>query len=117
LLGLRQAKVLNVSDETIRSSTGLAGGCGGQKELCGGIVGGILAIGVQHGRAVKSLDRRPAMERSGKLIEDFQKQFGAVSCRRLVKDFADFNSLERKKHCSIFVAFVAEKVEGLVKGG
>ena len=117
MLGLRQARGLNVSDETIRSSTGLAGGCGGQKELCGGIVGGILAIGVQHGRTDKSVDRRPAMERSGKLIEDFQKQFGTVSCQRLVEDFTDFNSPERKKHCSIFVAFVAEKVEGLVKGG
>lgn len=115
MLSLRQAGILDVSDDVVRCSTGLAGGGGGKKEICGAVVSGIQAIGLRHGRADKSVDRKPAMELSGRLVEDFRERFGTVSCRELVKGFSDFNSLERKEHCARFVRDVAAWLELTLK--
>lgn len=107
--------MLSVPDEVIRSSTGLAGGCGGSKEMCGALIGGIQAIGLKHGRVDKADDRKPAMERSGELIDAFHRQFGTISCHKLTGDFPDFNSPERREHCTKFVAFVAQRLRELLK--
>ncbi len=108
MLGLRQAAVVDVPDELVRASTGLAGGGGGKKEICGAVVAGIQAIGLKHGRVDKSMDRKPAMELSGRLIAEFKNRFGTVSCHELTKNFSDFNSPERKEHCAKFVVSVAD---------
>ena len=115
MLGLRQAGVLDVPDELVRASTGLAGGCGGKREICGAVVAGIQAIGLKYGRVDKSVDRRPAMEPSGRLVGEFQERFGTVSCLELVKNFSDFNSPERKQHCAQFVGSVADWLNSLLQ--
>jgi len=115
LLSLRQEGVVTVSDAVVRASTGLAAGCGGQREMCGAVISGIQAIGIRYGRADKSVERKAAMERSGRLVERFRKQFGTVTCRELVRDFADFNSGEREEHCSKFVSFVAGRAAELLE--
>ncbi len=84
--------------------------------MCGAIVGGIQAIGLKYGRVDKSVDRKLAMEHSGRLIAEFKRRFGTVSCQELVNDFPDFNSKERKEHCAAFVAFIAEWLEPVLKG-
>lgn len=108
MLGLRQAGVSAIPDEIVRAATGFAGGGGGKKEICGAVIAGIQAIGLKYGRVDKSVDRKPAMEPSGHLIDAFKERFGTVSCRELVKDFSDFNTPERKEHCARFVVSVAE---------
>ena len=115
MLSLRQAGILDVTDEVVRSSTGLAGEVGGKWEMCGAVISGIQAIGLKYGRVDKSVDRKPAMEQSGKLIDEFRERFGSLCCHELVKDFPDFNSRERKDHCAQFVAFVAEWLEPVLK--
>lgn len=55
------------------------------------------------------------MEPSGQLIAEFRDRFGTVSCQELVKDFSDFNSVERKERCSGFVASVAEWLDSLLQ--
>ena len=100
----------------VRSSTGLAAGGGGQRQVCGAVIGGIQAIGLKYGRVEKWVDKTPAMESSGKLIEEFRERFGTVSCQRLVEDFSNFNSPERKEHCARFVAFVAGWLEPILNG-
>ena len=55
------------------------------------------------------------MERNGKLIEEF-RAIRAVSRQRLVKDFTDFNSPERKSTAR-YSSPCGRKVEELVKGG
>ena len=107
--------ILHVPDELVRSATGLAGGGGGKKEACGALIAGIQAIGLKHGRVNKSVDRKPAMELSGRLVGEFKERFGTVSCQELVKDFADFNSAERKDRCSDFAASVAEWLDSLLQ--
>lgn len=110
------AGVFHVPDEVVRSSTGLAGGDGGKREICGAVVGDIQAIGLKYGRVDKSVDRKPAMEHNGRLIAEFKRRFGTLSCQELVKDFPDLNSRERKEHYTGFVAFVAEWLEPVPKG-
>ncbi len=84
--------------------------------MCGAVISGIQAVGLRYGRVDKSVDKRSAMEQSGKLIDEFQGRFGSFRCHELVKDFPDFNSRERKEHCARFVAFVAEWLEPVLKG-
>jgi len=84
--------------------------------VCGAVIGGIQAIGLKYGRVEKWVDKTPAMESSGKLIEEFRERFGTVSCQRLVEDFSNFNSPERKEHCARFVAFVAGWLEPILNG-
>ncbi len=84
--------------------------------MCGAVISGIQAVGLKYGRVDKSVDRNTTMEQSGKLMDGFQERFGSVCCHELVKDFPDFNSRERKEHCSRFVAFVAEWLEPVLKG-
>ena len=95
-------------DEVVRCATGLAGGGGGKREVCGALIAGIQAIGLEHGRVDKSVDRKPAMELSGRLIAEFKNRFGTVSCHELTKNFSDFNTPERKEHCAKFVVSVAD---------
>jgi len=115
LLGIRQAGILHVPDDVVRSATGLAGGGGGTREVCGALIAGIQAIGLEHGRVDKSVDRKPAMDLAGKLVGEFRERYGTASCRALVENFADVNSAERKEHCASFVAFVAGRLESLLK--
>ena len=84
--------------------------------MCGAVISGIQAIGLKYGRVDKSVDRRPTMEQSGKLIDEFQERFGSFRCHELVRDFPDFNSRERKEYCARFVASVAEWLEPVLKG-
>lgn len=115
MLGLRQAGSATIPDELIRSATGLGGGCGGQREICGALIAGVQAIGVKYGRTDKSVDRQPAMERSARLVQEFKSRFGTAGCADLVQGFCDFNSPERKQHCARFVSFVAQRVAQMLE--
>lgn len=84
--------------------------------MCGAVIGGIQAIGLKYGRVERWAEKTQAMESSGRLIEEFRERFETISCQRLVRDFPDFDSPERKEHCARFVAFVAEWLEPTLKG-
>jgi len=59
---------------------------GRKEEICGAVTGGILVLGMRHGRGSK--DGRSAMEltyrQTRKLMEEFAKKHGTYVCRQLL---------------------------------
>jgi len=107
LLGLREARVLDIPDAMVRAARGFAGGFGGKKGVCGALIAGIQALGHKY-RVDRLVDGKPAMEASGDLVAHSKERFRAVSCEELLKNFPDFSSPERKEYCAHFVVMVAE---------
>lgn len=77
----------NLPDETsLKIACGLGAGMGRKEEVCGAVTGGILVLGMQHGRGSK--DDRSATEltylKTRKLMEEFTKKHGTYICRQLL---------------------------------
>ena len=73
-----------VDDQTLRISSGLAGGVGGsQQELCGALSGGVLMIGALYGRTHVDQDD----EECGRLVSIYRNRFihafGTTCCHEL----------------------------------
>ena len=96
-----------MTDEVVRSSTGLATGVGGTRETCGAVLAGVQALGLRYGRVDRAVGREPAMERAGDLVRAFRERFSAVSCRELLERFPDMAHPSRKEHCARLVGFVS----------
>jgi C_GCAxxG_C_C family probable redox protein len=69
-----------------RIASGLGGGMGRQGEVCGALTGGVLEVGLIHGRDVPE-DQDPkevAHAKAGEFVERFAAVNGAVRCRDLI---------------------------------
>ncbi len=57
-----------------------------KEEVCGAVTGGILVLGMRHGRGSK--DDRSAQERTyaktRELMDRFSEKYGTVICRKLL---------------------------------
>ncbi len=97
---------------------------GRKEEVCGAVTGGILVLGMRHGRGVK--DERSAMEltyvKTRELMDQFAKIHGTFICRKLLggcelrteegqKYFKENNLLS--KVCMPCVRSVVEILESL----
>ncbi len=80
-----------VTDETIKASHGLSGGCGLEGEgACGALTGGLLALSSKTGRERNKLDKGRGIanfEKARALTKRFKETFGGTSCRELQKQF------------------------------
>lgn len=77
----------NLPEETaLKIACGLGGGMGHKEEVCGAVTGGILVLGMRHGRGSK--DDRSATEltylKTRELMEQFAKKHGTFICRKLL---------------------------------
>ena len=65
---------------------GLGAGMGRKEEVCGSVTGGILVLGMRHGRGSK--DDKSAMEstylKTRKLMDRFADKHGTFICRKLL---------------------------------
>ena len=70
----------------LKIACGLGAGMGRKEEVCGAVTGGILVLGMRHGRGSK--DDRSATElaylKTRKLMEEFAKKHGTYICRQLL---------------------------------
>lgn len=70
----------------LKIACGLGAGMGRKEEVCGAVTGGILVLGMRHGRGSK--DDRSATDitylQTKKLMEEFAKQHGTYICRQLL---------------------------------
>ncbi|NLF40928.1 C_GCAxxG_C_C family protein [bacterium] len=70
----------------LKTSCGFGGGMGRNQEVCGAVAGGIMAIGLRHGRGVN--DDRPvtmaAYEKVRAFMGRFAAQHGSCLCRDLL---------------------------------
>ena len=76
------------NQEVFMASTGFAGGVAAQGEVCGALIGGIMAIGVVYGRS-EFVEGKVAHEQVGfmetraraqKLCDHFKDHFGSLKC-------------------------------------
>lgn len=77
----------DLSEETaLKIACGLGAGMARKEEVCGAVTGGILVLGMRHGRGNK--DDRSAQERTyaktRELIDQFSEKHGTIICRKLL---------------------------------
>ena len=115
----------DLPEETaLKITCGLGAGMARKEEVCGAVTGGILVLGLRHGRGSK--DDRSAMEltylKTRELTDEFVKKHGTFICRNLLhgceltteegqKYFKENELL--KKVCVPCVQSVAEILENI----
>ena len=90
----------DLPEETaLKIACGLGAGMGRKEEVCGAVTGGILVLGMRHGRGSK--DERSAMDltylRTRELMDEFAKKHGTFICRKLLKG-CELTTEEGQKH-------------------
>ena len=90
----------DLPEETaLKIACGLGAGMGRKEEVCGAVTGGILVLGMRHGRGSK--DDRSAMEltylKTRELMDEFAKKHGTFICRKLLKG-CELTTEEGQKH-------------------
>lgn len=78
-----------LSEETaLKIACGFGAGMGRKGEVCGAVTGGILALGMRHGRGAK--EDRSATEltyqKTRELMDRFVKKHDTFICRKLLHD-------------------------------
>jgi C_GCAxxG_C_C family probable redox protein len=75
---------LGVKNELIpRIATPFAGGMARTGEVCGAVVGALMAIGVKHGRDEVGQSEDVVQSLSGDLLRAFREEMGSLYCREL----------------------------------
>jgi C_GCAxxG_C_C family probable redox protein len=101
LRGVCHAQGIELSDQGKRMATPFGGGVGRSEDICGALIGGVLAIGAVKGRTTFHEDRLAAYDAAGRLHGSFCGQFGSTSCKVLNK--SDFKSAEHRPRCGRYV--------------
>jgi C_GCAxxG_C_C family probable redox protein len=101
------------------------GGIARQGEICGALMGALLALGEVEGKAMATdpvAGRNAIYERARQLTETFRKEHGAILCRELTGCALDTEAgrssfKERGLHqnlCTKLVEFAAEQVVRMI---
>ena len=81
---LAVSQQLGISSEVIpRIATPFGGGIGGRGEVCGAVVGSIMAIGLKYGREEPSQPNQQAYTLAREFCRRFEEETGHLSCRDL----------------------------------
>jgi len=112
-------------DTALKLACGLGAGMARKQEVCGAVTGGIIALGLKHGRG-EGQDRTPTEETYRKvreLMSQFEARHGSCLCRTLLKG-CDLNTPEgqrffkgsdlQNKICKGCVATVVETLEKIL---
>ncbi len=105
--------------ETVQLASGFPVGIGQSKCLCGAVTGGVMALGLKYGRTAPGAEMpEGSFPNSADLHDHIINTYGSTCCRVLTKDFDDFGSPERAKHCYQITGEVAAWVmERLIEDG
>jgi C_GCAxxG_C_C family probable redox protein len=70
----------------LKLACGLGAGMGRKEEVCGAITGGILVLGMMHGRGSKDKDKSTELtyQKTRELMESFAEKHGSYICRQLL---------------------------------
>jgi C_GCAxxG_C_C family probable redox protein len=74
------------SDTALKIATGLGAGMGRNQEVCGAVTGGILVLGLKHGRGVNDEQSATAFtyQKTQELMRQFSEKHGSYICRELL---------------------------------
>lgn len=119
MAAIRKGFDLNVPEEVIAMSSGMAVGAGRSGCMCGALNGGILALGLFFGRTEQNGPTNPksvkCMQLTHELHDWFKEKNGknAICCRILTREF-DMGKGEHKEQCIRFTGLCAWKVAEIV---
>ena len=85
-------------ETALKVACGLGAGMGRRQEVCGAVTGGIMVLGLRHGRGEKQ-DRSATEEtyaRTQELMRRFEAKHGTCNCRLLLGG-CDFSTEEGRK--------------------
>ena len=102
LRGVCFAQSVELTDQAKKMATPFGGGIGRSEDVCGALVGGVLAIGVSLGRTAPEEDRLASYEAAGKLYKAFHACFGSTCCKVLNK--SDFKTPQHRTRCGEYVS-------------
>lgn len=110
---------LDVPEEVIAMSSGMAVGVGRSGCVCGALNGGVLALGLFFGRTEPKGPQDPKVNRVMALTHELHDWFkqangkNAICCRVLTREF-DMGKGEHKPQCIRFTGLVAGKVAEII---
>jgi C_GCAxxG_C_C family probable redox protein len=80
-------------DMALKISCGLGGGMGRNQEVCGAVSGGILVLGLRHGRGVSEEQSATTVtyQKTREFMSRFAERNGSYICRELLND-CDLNT-------------------------
>ena len=74
-----------IRDDVVRAGIPFGAGVGvSRQELCGALSGGLLVIGLRHGRADVGADNTPGRAVAARLRNRFLETFGHARCHELL---------------------------------
>jgi C_GCAxxG_C_C family probable redox protein len=81
-----------------------SGGC-----TCGALAGGVMVLGMVHGRFRPGSEAPLVLEKAKELHDWFKNEKGSTCCRVLIRQF-EFGSPDHIRQCVAFTGDVAERV-------
>ena len=79
-----------------------------QGQLCGAVIGALMAIGYKYGNTVRGdmATKGACLTKRGEFYERFQKEFGGLTCPELLKlDLRKPEDMEKAKEKKLFATF------------
>jgi C_GCAxxG_C_C family probable redox protein len=119
MASIRNNFALDVPEEVIAMSSGMAVGAGRSGCMCGALNGGILALGMFFGRTGQNGPKDPQVVKCMALTNELHNWFkeatgkNAVCCRILTREF-DMAKGEHKEQCIRFTGLAAKKTAEII---
>ena len=119
MASIRNNFELDVPEEVIAMTSGMAVGVGHSGCMCGALNGGIMALGMFFGRTEQNGPKDPKVVKCMELTNELHKWFRdsngkkSVCCRILTREF-DMSKGEHKKQCIYFTGLCAGKVADII---
>lgn len=102
----------------VKMASGFPIGIGKSKCLCGAVSGGVMALGLAYGREEPGAEMPDSFPNNAELHNYIINTYGSTCCRVLTKDFDNFQSEARAKHCIQITGEVAAWVmENFIENG
>jgi C_GCAxxG_C_C family probable redox protein len=112
LLGIGDLLMV-LNPQSVKMSTGFAGGVGRSHEhLCGALTGGIMVIGGLYGRTDSKTNDDLCQQLSLQYQREFEKKFGYLNCCDLK---ANWVGKPNQEHCVQLVEKAAELLLDILK--
>ena len=119
MAAIRSNFELDVPEEVIAMSSGMAVGIGRSGCCCGAFNGGVLALGMIFGRTVPAGPKDPVVNKVMAMTKELHDWFkvangkNAICCRVLTREF-DMGKGEHKEQCIRFTGLCAWKTAEII---
>lgn len=106
---------LGLPESAYRIATPFGAGMGAAKCSCGAVTGGLLVLGLTHGRDAATESEAPAFDVAKELHDRFRARYKVICCRGLTRRLP-WGEPEHHQACQEYVRFAASTVRDLVDG-